>query len=91
MERILHDATKTPVYHKCGWTILTSNGLQGRTMVINNWPTFDMRALTAAALFMLKNNECDSVMLHHVLDLDSAEQLTELGWMRTSSGFILVA
>jgi len=91
MEQIFLAASRSAYYHKCGWTIQTANKLEGRTMVLSNWPTCDMRALTVAALFMLKNKECDIVVLYPVFDLDSSEQLIELGWTRSPASYSLTA
>jgi len=91
MEKIFLAASRSSNYHKCGWTIQSANKLEGRTMVLTSWPSCDMRALTVAALFMLKNKECDIVVLHQVFDLDCTEQLIELGWTRSTASYSLTA
>ena len=72
-------------YARRGWTF----ELENKRLIVRNWPTRDMRALTATALLLLQANECDEVVLINVLDTESIEDLTELGWSQTLSQFCL--
>ena len=72
-------------YSRRGWTF----EFEDSRLTVRHWPTRDMRVVTAAALLLLQANECDEIVLVNVLDIDSVEQLVELGWTQTCSQFSL--
>jgi len=72
-------------YTRRGWTF----EFDDRRLFVRNWPTRDMRAVTAAALLLLQANECDEIVLVNVLDVESIEDLIELGWTQSFSQFSL--
>jgi hypothetical protein len=55
-------------------------GVNGKALVLQNWPTKDMRALTAAARALLEAGDCNAVVLEVVMDDTAVQELLALGW-----------
>ena len=55
-------------------------GIPGKALVLQNWPTTDMGALTAAARAVLEAGDCNAVVLEVVMDATALEELKALGW-----------
>jgi hypothetical protein len=83
MDPVFRNALQT--YARRGWAF----EFDDRRLVVRQWPTRDMRAVTAAALLLLQANECDEIVLVNVFDIDCMEELIELGWTQSCSQFCL--
>jgi len=55
-------------------------GIPGKALVLQNWATTDMGALTAAARTVLEAGDCNAVVMEGVLDESELEELKALGW-----------
>ena len=55
-------------------------GVNGKALVLQNWPTKDMHALTAAARAVMEAGDCNAVVLEVVMDETVVEELLALGW-----------
>ena len=55
-------------------------GVNGKALVLQNWPTKDMNALTAAARAVMEAGNCNAVVLEVVMDETVVQELVALGW-----------